>query len=553
MTTRKFTLVADFNAANLRRYLAADPSMSDVDIVEAPYGPVLAAMESVQVEPDVQQAALIWARPEAVIAGFQRALASEDVRAEDCLAEVDLFASAVLEFAARQQHCFVTAFALSPDHRGYGLLDWRPGVGQAHLLAQMNLRLAERLSPAANVFMLDAERWIRSVPAASAPKLWYAAKIPYTNAVFQRATSEIVAALAAAAGTSRRLIILDLDHTLWGGVVGETGWEGLRLGGHDFVGEAYRAFQAELKALTRRGIQLAIVSKNEEDVALTAITKHPEMVLRQPDFAGWRINWQDKAQNILDLLAELRLGASSAVFIDDNPVERDRVRAAVPEMLVPEWPDDPALYVQALSRLNCFDTAVISDEDRTRSQMYAADRSRRSLLTGSLSDWLTQLGTRMTVQVVSSANLPRVGQLFNKTNQLNLATRRLTPEQLTAWAEAPNRTLLAFSVADKFGDLGLTGVVSVEVDGEVARVVDYLLSCRVMGRKVEETAIHVAVEIARRAGARTVIATFRPTDRNTPTLKVLRDSGLVERSPLEFSWDCTDPFPKPPTVAVEWP
>jgi HAD superfamily phosphatase (TIGR01681 family) len=194
-------------------------------------------------------------------------------------------------------------------------------------------------------------------------------------------------------GGARKLVILDLDDTLWGGVVGDIGWSNLRLGGHDPVGEAYRDFQLALKALTRRGILLAVASKNEERTALEAITSQPEMVLSLDDFAGWRINWNDKVQNIIALASDLNLGLEAAVFIDDNPAERARVREALPSLLVPEWPKSPLNYVAALGALDCFDAPFVSAEDRQRTAMYVSERKRKQLQDDvpSLETWLSIL------------------------------------------------------------------------------------------------------------------------------------------------------------------
>jgi FkbH-like protein len=549
--TKTLVLISDFNISLLGRYFANQASQDGYTVREAPYGAVMASVMSPAGLVGAQDVAAVWARPESISAGYRNALAMEKVDHAACLAEVDFFAEAIAKMASGARYCFVASFTLPPDHAGYGMLDWRPGLGLASLLARMNERLAERLAGSANVFMMDAERWLRAGPQPSSPKLWYAAKVPYANAVFQQSASDLATALTAIEGRSRRIVILDLDNTLWGGVVGENGWPGVRLGGHDHVGEAFKGFQEALKALTRRGVQLAVVSKNTESVALEAIDNHPEMVIRRDDLAGWRINWQDKAQNVADLLEEVRLGHASAVFIDDNPVERDRLRAALPDVLVPEWPEDPCFYVQALQRLRCFDTASVSDEDRGRTGMYAAERARRELQGGSIQDWLNQLGTRVTVEAVSQANIARVEQLFNKTNQLNLSTRRLSGAEILGWAEKPRRTLLACSVADKFGDLGLTGILAVEALEGSATLVDYVLSCRVMGRKVEETLVHVAVEEARAMGAKRFVANYVPTPRNAPTLDVLRGSGLHEEAEHRFTWNASEPFPKPEGVTLE--
>src|SRR5207249_4608997 len=189
--------------------------------------------------------------------------------------------------------------------------------------------------------------------------------------VLQEAARDIKGAVQAIRGESRKLLVLDLDDTLWGGSVGEIGWQNIKLGGHDAVGEAYVDFQRVLKSLLNRGNLLAIVSKNQESVALAALENHPEMVLRPGDFAGWRINWRDKAENIVELVSELNVGLQSVVFIDDNPAERALVAEALPEVLVPQWPESPLLYSAALHDLRCFDRPCLTDEDLTRSQMYA--------------------------------------------------------------------------------------------------------------------------------------------------------------------------------------
>jgi FkbH-like protein len=347
-------------------------------------------------------------------------------------------------------------------------------------------------------------------------------------------------------------VIVDLDDVLWGGLVGETGWQTLNLGGHDHLGEAFVDFQRALKALTRRGVQIAIVSKNDESTALAAIERHPEMQLRRGDFAGWRINWGDKAQNVIDLLADLRLGPESAVFIDDSAIERARVEAAVPGVLVPDWPADPTRFVEALMSLRCFDSPLLTAEDRARTDMYAAESARRTERTtaSSLDEWLESLGIGVTVESLSDGHLARAAQLFNKTNQMNLATRRLSAPELQQWATMPGHRLLTFRVADRFGDSGLTGLVGLSIDGRRARLVDFLMSCRVMGRNVEDAMLHVAIAHSRAHGANQLVAELRPTPRNGPCLEFLRRSQLRPVTDTEFVWDTADLYPRPRWVAL---
>ena len=277
------------------------------------------------------------------------------------------------------------------------------------------------------------------------------------------------------------------------------------------------------------------------------------MLLRKSDFVGWRINWNDKAANILDLAKELNLGLASIVFIDDNPAERDRVASALPDVLVPDWPKDATSYVSALRELDCFQTSTLSNEDRTRKESYVANRERQLLMQtfDSADDWLRRLGTRVRVSPVSAANIARVAQLFNKTNQLNLSTRRLSEQEILDWQLPQHRSMLAISVSDHFGDMGLVGIVSVEVGAASGAIVDYILSCRVMGRKVEETLLHIAAEELVQLGANTVEIRYLPTARNRPTLEVLQKAGLRARTPECFVIDVKEGFKQPDTVTLE--
>lgn len=308
-------------------------------------------------------------------------------------------------------------------------------------------------------------------------------------------------------------------------------------------------FQKRLKALSERGVQLAIVSKNDESTALEALDKHPEMLLRREDFAAWRINWSDKARNIVDLLDELRLGLDAVVFLDDNPAERGRVRDALgDQVLVPEWPADPAEYGNALSALKCFDTPAVSQEDRARASMYASERkrteSRKKI--GSLDSWLESLEMQVAVEQLSESNLPRTAQLLNKTNQMNMRTRRMSEQELKGWTDQGERALWTFRLSDCYGDLGLCGVISIEIEQESAHIVDFVMSCRVMGRSLEELMIHtVAESVRQKHGPIHLVAEYLETERNRPCLDFWENSGFEERRPHEFVWDLAKAYPMP--------
>jgi FkbH-like protein len=235
-------------------------------------------------------------------------------------------------------------------------------------------------------------------------------------------------------------------------------------------------------------------------------------------------------------------------------VERARVREALPEVLVPEWPEDKLLYPSALLQLGCFDTPALSKEDLERTRMYAEEQQREQLQrqVGSIDEWLKTLGIKVRAEPLKSANLTRSAQLLNKTNQLNLTTRRLAEAELLDWTRQPNRKFWAVTVSDRFGDAGLTGLVSIETSGDEAKVVDYLLSCRVMGRKVEETMVHMAVEAARSSGARKLRVEYLPTAKNKPCLSFWLGSGFSNQDDKLFTWDLTKPFELPAPIHLDW-
>ena len=550
-------LVSDFNLQNFAGYVANDPELPDLKPITAPFGQPIATLlnQDLPCWQNTPGAAVVWTRPQSVVPAFKALLKYEPVALRKVLQQVDEYCALLVNMSARVKFAVVPSWVLPSYRSVFGLLDMQTESGLTNTLMRMNLRLIENLEATANIYVLDTHRWIvQAGVEAFSPKLWYLGKIPFGNEVFKAAVRDIKAALRGMLGYARKLIIVDLDDTLWGGIVGDAGWENLVLGGHHHLGEAYADFQHALKSMQNRGVLLAIVSKNEEQVALEAIRKHPEMVLKLEDFAGWRINWQDKVQNIIDLMTELNLGPQSAVFIDDNPVERARVKESLPEVLVPDWPEDPLFYPATMLSLRCFEMPSLSREDRTRTTMYLSEAKRRELkkTVSSLEEWLTRLSIRVRVEELEPANLPRATQLLNKTNQLNLSTRRLSEAELMAWAEEDSHRLWTLRVSDKFGDAGLSGIVSLEIQDRSAQIVDFILSCRVLGRELEETMVATAIHYAQGLGIENVYARYIATAKNKPCLDFFK--SLAPR--FQQRGDCfvrkgKQPFPVPRHIELD--
>lgn len=549
----KGLLISDFNIDLFPGFLNSDPTPPKLAATAAPFGQVYPILSNPNHEcwQTGFDFAVVWTLPENAIHSFHRLCRDEEVRMETIQEEVSDFCSQVAGLLDRVKFILVPLWAPRGKNT-FALTELNSQNGPVQALMKMNVRLCEELGPRSRIYLLDATRWLAQVGASAFnPKLWYMGKIPFDTKVFQEASRDIKSAVGGILGTSRKLIIVDLDDTLWGGVVGDLGYQNLKLGGHDPVGEAFVDFQKELKALNRKGILLGVVSKNTESVALEAIEKHDEMILKLGDFAGWKINWSDKVQNILELVSELNLGLQSVVFIDDNPAERDRVRNALPEILAPEWPEDKLLYPSALLKLSCFNNPSVSAEDSTRTEMYVTQKKRTHLKESlqSFDEWLEALSCEVLVEPLNPQNQERILQLINKTNQMNLATRRLTEQEFKAWESKANRSILGFRVKDKFGDMGLTGVISLVANGNNCDVVDFVLSCRVMGRKIEEAMIHAACAYSRFHNLETVNLKYIPSEKNKPCLEFLKNSGL-ERVAGSFYWKVNKDYPQPRSIQL---
>jgi FkbH-like protein len=561
-------ILSDVNLQNLAGHLENDAAFPPVSVRVAPFGQIAQTILGGDpalfgaADGDAGKAgeagadfAVLWTSPAGVIEGFRELTEHRDVPPERLDEEVDAFVALAARLCERARIVFVPLWIAPAWDRGLGLLELRAGSGAGHALLRMNLRLAEACAKVPGLQVLNAPRWAAAAgPDALDPKSWYLGKIPFSAALFRTAAAEIKSALRSVLGGARKILLVDLDNTLWGGIVGDVGWENLRLGGHDPIGEAHVTLQRSLKALTRRGFLLGIVSKNEEDVAREAIRRHPAMVLREDDFAGWRINWDDKAKNVVELMEELNLGLQSAIFIDDQKVERERVRTSLPEVLVPEWPESPLLYDQALRALPALDgAAAASREDEGRAQMYISERRRRDAAktAGSLDDWIASLNLEVRAERLGPANLVRAAQLLNKTNQMNLSTRRLADAELLAWAGRAGNAFWTFDVTDRFGEYGITGLLGVSLENGHARIVDYVLSCRVMGRKVEETMLHVAAAHAARNRAGDLVAEYLPTPKNKPCLTFLQGSGMTSAAGSNvFRWPAGRDYDLPAAVRL---
>jgi FkbH-like protein len=340
------------------------------------------------------------------------------------------------------------------------------------------------------VWVLDAAREVARLGerAALDPRYWFLYKAPFRAELLAALAQSFAARIAAQRGLGRKVLVLDCDQTLWGGVVGEDGPQGVALDPATHPGNIFHAFQRQLLALRRAGVLLALSSKNEEADVFEVLDHHPHAVLCREHLVGWRINWAPKAQALQELAQELNLGLDSFVFIDDSPTECAQVRAALPMVEVLQVPEKLSELPRLLAAYRGFALGAATPEDRARTRYYQEDRARTLASTafGSVDDFLRTLKLEAEVGPPSASELPRVAQLTQKTNQFNLTTRRYSQAELEALI-AQGAIVRRLVVRDRFGDSGLTGVAIAVREGEGARVDTFLLSCRVLGRRLEET------------------------------------------------------------------
>ncbi len=404
-----------------------------------------------------------------------------------------------------------------PVETEFGSFDAVLAGTQRRLIEAFNRSLAESVHGTEDL-LLDVAGIAETVGLADwhDTTLWNMAKLPFAN-VFLPLYAEYVCRLVAAKrGRSRRCLILDLDNTVWGGVIGDDGLEGIVVGQGNATGEAHLDVQRTALALRRRGVVLAVSSKNDDDVARLPFQKHPEMLLREEHIVVFQANWNDKATNIRAIAQELSLGLDAMVFLDDNPAERKLVREMLPQVAVPELPENPALYARTLLAAGYFCACTFSDEDRNRAQFYG-DNARRVALqkqTGDLSSYLESLEMVMTTQPFDSVGRSRITQLINKSNQFNLTTRRYTEAEVESIENDPHCFHLQVRLADTFGDNGMISALVCRQTGSDWDITTWLMSCRVLGRKVENAVLNEVMLAASERGIRRIIGTYIPTERN---------------------------------------
>jgi FkbH-like protein len=424
-----------------------------------------------------------------------------------------------------------------PSTPSLGVLDSQSETGQSGLILQINRELQRIGATFHGVYNLDyaalvarhgSEHWHDE-------RKWLTARLPIAAGHLVDMAREWIRFIVPLSGRTAKVLVVDLDNTLWGGVIGEDGMAGIKVGA-EYPGAAYQALQRALLDLSRKGILLAVCSKNNLDDAMEAIEKHPGMLLRAKHFAALRINWTDKSQNLREIAEELNVGIDALAFLDDNPFEREQVRAALPEVTVidlshNDLPKNPLEYAAAVRNCAVFERLTLSAEDQQRTEMYVAQKQRAGAEQSfqSKEDFFRFLEQEAELEPVSNLTLARIAQLTQKTNQFNLTTRRYTEPQIAEMAKQAEWQIFSIRVRDRFGDHGLVGVAIAHDQGDECEVDTFLLSCRVIGRTVETALLAHLAESAAQRGRKRLVGWFLPTKKNAPARDFYQQHGFERK------------------------
>jgi FkbH-like protein len=460
-----------------------------------------------QTEPDLT---LIYIDPEE-LAGDGALLGGASIR-EAVEQRLDSIAQLVSDGASGT----VVMCTLSPPTHGFrAVYDSQATTSWLSTLRAANLGLVERFENDPSVFILDIDTLASRFGAARArdSRLYHTAHVPFSVEFMSVAARAFAAVATPIFGVARKCVAVDADNTLWGGILGEDGPEGLQIGS-EYPGSLYRRFHLFLSALRDQGVLLALNTKNNEADVLDFLTSSPDVALRVNDFAARRINWEDKASNLRELAAELNIGLESIVFVDDSEVECELIRTLMPEVLVEIFPNDPLSIPEFIERFPGVDALRVTEEDRRRTESIRSNEQRERLRTTArdLDDFIRSLDIHLLLRCQPEEVLPRIAQLTQRTNQFNLTTRRYTEGEVKAFMR--DGLVYTLAMKDRFSDYGTVGSAMVRLKGDEAEMDTLLLSCRAFGREVEYVLVDSVLDDLARRGVATVFGAWEATQKN---------------------------------------
>jgi len=446
-----------------------------------------------------------------------------------------------------------------PSYTTLGILDSQIDSGQTQTILNLNQAILHRVHQWRDVYLIDYLSLLARIGSVRGvdERYWHIGKSPIGRHALVPFGQEYGKFFRALRGKTRKCLVLDCDNTLWGGIIGEDGLGGIKLGA-TYPGSCYQAFQREILNLHDRGVILALCSKNNEVDVLDVFRNHPETVLREEHLAHWQINWDDKITNLNRIAENLNIGLDSLVFVDDSQFECDLVREQLPQIAVIQLTSDPSAFIPQLSGSAYFDSLTFSAEDRQRNQMYRDESQRKQQLHetfDSLETYLSKLEMVVEIGYPDDVTIPRVSQLTQKTNQFNLTTRHYSEGDIRAFLENPDADVFYLRLRDRISDLGLIGVAIVRYSDLVAELDSFLLSCRAIGRGIEEALLAHILNSAKSRGCTRMLGKYLPTKKNGLVADFYQHHGFncVSETPQGLDWELSldqDIFPTPSWVNV---
>ncbi len=422
-----------------------------------------------------------------------------------------------------------------------GIVENKEGFGFIESIQFLNASLRDTFKSDNQVFVFDYESFCSKIGKRNLLnyKMYYLGDIKLDFQYMPELCKEYLSYIKPQLSIFRKCIVLDLDNTLWGGIIGEDGLEGIKLGPTP-EGRSFWEFQKYLLSLFHRGVILAINSKNNVDDAMNVLRKHPYMVLKENHFAAMKINWDDKVSNMRLIAEELNIGTDSMVFFDDDEFNKMMLRDAMSEILVVDTPADPALYLKTLMEIDDFNIFSVTEEDKRKGQMYVEQRKRQELrqVVKNITEYLRNLEIVVTIEKPNLFNIPRISQLTQKTNQFNMTTRRYLEEDIKEFSKNGDYVVVSAKVEDKFGDNGITGVIIAEKSFDKWRIDTFLISCRIIGKGVEEALLAYVIEIAMKERAVCLLGEFIPTSKNAAARDFYKKNGfkLIQKDNTHEIW-----------------
>jgi len=456
---------------------------------------------------------------------------------DSVLTRIELFLSAIRERSGAL--IVINSFEMARS-AAYGILDPLMNAGQTAVIQSLNARLRAIVAAVSGAYIVDMDQLMLRIgyDRAVDDRYWHFGRAPYRFQLTRALAATYAKFARALKGKAKKCLVLDCDNTLWGGVIGEDGMAGIKLGSTN-PDSAFVELHGAILDLYNRGVLIALNSKNNHDDAIEVFEKHPDSLLRPEHFVSTRINWHDKVSNLREIAAELNIGLDSLVFVDDSPFECQYVREALPEVETIELPKDPSGYANIIRDIGSFDSLALSDEDRRRSQMYRAESARDQLKSSaaSMEQFLRSLDLRITVGRAGAFHVPRIAQLTQKTNQFNLTTRRYSESDIERMLSDPSWLVYFAELEDKFDRAGIIAVVLVKVDEAIAEIDTFLMSCRVIGRGVERALLSKVFEDVKALGVANLTGEYIPTAKNSLAAGFYEELGFTRRQETENWWD----------------